>query len=86
MQTMNISLPDPLKEFVDHQIAEGRYSSVSEYIRELIRDDERRRAEERLEALLLEGLDSEETELTREDFAAIRKEALAQLKRRKKKS
>ena len=40
MQTMNISLPDPLKDFVDHQIAEGRYSSVSEYIRELIRDDD----------------------------------------------
>jgi hypothetical protein len=29
MQTMNISLPDPLKEFVDAQIASGRYSSVS---------------------------------------------------------
>ncbi len=48
MPTMNISLPDPLKDFVDHQIAEGRYSSVSEYIRELIRDDEKRRAEQRL--------------------------------------
>jgi antitoxin ParD1/3/4 len=47
MQTMNISLPDPLKEFIDRQIAEGRYSSVSEYIRELIRDDEKRKAEER---------------------------------------
>jgi antitoxin ParD1/3/4 len=81
MQTMNISLPDPLKEFVDHQIAEGRYSSVSEYIRELIRDDEKRKAEHRLEALLLEGL----SELTRQDFDDIRKEALAQLKRRKKK-
>jgi antitoxin ParD1/3/4 len=44
---MNISLPDPLKEFVYHQIAEGRYSSVSEYIRELIRGDEKRKAEER---------------------------------------
>ena len=86
MQTMNISLPDPLKEFVDHQIAEGRYSSVSEYIRELIRDDEKRRAEERLEALLLEGLESEESVLTRGDFDAIRREALAQLKRRKKKA
>jgi len=85
MQTMNVSLPDPLKEFVDHQIAEGRYSSVSEYIRELIRDDEKRKAEQRLEALLLEGLESEESELTRQDFDDIRKEALAQLKRRKKK-
>jgi antitoxin ParD1/3/4 len=86
MQTMNISLPNPLKDFVDHQIAEGRYSSVSEYIRELIRDDEKRRAEERLEALLLEGLESEESVLTRGDFDAIRREALAQLKRRKKKA
>jgi antitoxin ParD1/3/4 len=85
MQTMNISLPEPLKEFVDHQIAEGRYSSVSEYVRELIRDDEKRRAEQRLEALLLEGLESKESELTRRDFDDIRKEALARLKRRKKK-
>jgi antitoxin ParD1/3/4 len=60
MQTMNISLPDPPKDFIDHQIAEGRYSSVSEYIRELIRDDEKRKADERLEALLLEGLESGE--------------------------
>ena len=85
MQTMNISLPEPLKEFVDHQISEGRYSSVSEYIRELIRDDEKRKAGQRLEALLLEGLESDESELTRKDFDDIRKEALAQLKRRKKK-
>jgi antitoxin ParD1/3/4 len=77
MQTMNIFLPDPLKEFVDHQIAEGRYSSVSEYIRELIRDDEKRKTEQRLEALLLEGLESEESELTRQDFDDVRKEALA---------
>jgi antitoxin ParD1/3/4 len=86
MQTMNISLPDPLKDFVDHQIAEGRYSSVSEYIRELIRGDEKREAEQRLEALLLEGLESEESELTRQDFDDIRKDALAQLKRCKKRS
>jgi antitoxin ParD1/3/4 len=85
MQTMNTSLPDPLKEFVDHQIAEGRYSSVSEYIRDLIRDDEKRKAAERLEALLLEGLEGEESELTRQDFNDIRKEALRQIKRRKKK-
>jgi antitoxin ParD1/3/4 len=83
MQTMNISLPDSLKEFVDGQIAEGRYSSVSEYIRELIRDDEKRKAQERLEALLLEGLEGEETELTRTDFDDIRKEALARRTKRK---
>ena len=61
MQSMNISLPDPLKQFVDGQIAQGRYSSVSEYMRELIRADERRKAEDLLEAKLLEGLNSQET-------------------------
>ena len=47
-----------------------------------IRDDEKRKAEERLERLLLEGLESEESELSKQDFDDIRREALAQLKRR----
>lgn len=84
MESMNISLPEPLKQFVDGQLASGRYSSVSEYIRELIRDDEKRKAEERLEALLLEGLQGGEVELTREDWSAIREEAQARLAARKK--
>jgi antitoxin ParD1/3/4 len=83
MQSMNISLPEPLKEFVDGQIATGRYSSASEYVRELIRDDEKRKAEERLETLLLEGLSGDESTLTRKDFADIRAEALAQVQARK---
>jgi antitoxin ParD1/3/4 len=83
MQSMNISLPDPLKQFVDGQIAQGRYSSVSEYVRELIRADEKRKAEEKLETLLLEGLQGEEIPLTKSDWQAIKKEALAQVKARK---
>ena len=85
MQSMNISLPDPLKQFVDGQIAQGRYSSASEYMRELIRADEKRKAEEQLETKLLEGLNSTETELTPADWRAIRKEALAKVEARKKK-
>ena len=84
MQTMNISLPDPLKKFVDGQVAAGRYSSVSEYMRELIREDEKRKAEERLESLLLEGLETAESELTRADWSDIRKQALAQARARLK--
>ncbi|URI11295.1 type II toxin-antitoxin system ParD family antitoxin [Aquincola tertiaricarbonis] len=82
MQTMNISLPDPLKEFVDGQIAQGRYSSASEYVRELIRADERRKAQEELEAKLLEGLRSAESPLTPDDWKAIRKQALAKVEAR----
>jgi antitoxin ParD1/3/4 len=84
MQSMNISLPDPLKQFVDGQIAQGRYSSVSEYMRELIRADEKRKAEDQLEAKLLEGLSSQETEFTPADLSALRKDALARLEDRKK--
>jgi len=79
MQSMNISLPDSLRQFVDGQVATGRYSSVSEYVRELIRADEKRKAEEQLEAKLLEGLNSAEGDLTPADWTAIRKEALAKV-------
>jgi len=74
---MNISLPDQLKEFVEGQVDSGRYSSVSEYVRDLIRDDEKRKAQEKLEALLVEGIQSgEATEMTRQDWSDIRMEAL----------
>ncbi len=83
MQTMNISLPDPLKAFVDGQVAQGRYSSASEYVRELIRADERRKAQEALESALLEGLNSPEAPLAAEDWTAIRAEAMNRLAARK---
>ncbi len=85
MQSMNISLPDPLKQFVDGQISTGRYSSASEYVRELIGNDEKRKAEEQLEAKLLDGLSGTETELTPADWTAIRKEAMAKIEARKQK-
>lgn len=52
MSTMNISLPDALKSFVDTQVAERGYSTSSEYVRELIRADQDR---SHLRDLLLQG-------------------------------
>ena len=87
MQTMNISLPDRLKDFVDDQVGSGRYSSVSEYVRDLIRIDEKRKAREKLEALLIEGIQSSEaTEMTRQDWNDIRAEAVWQFETRKSKT
>ena len=83
MQSMNISLPDHLKQFVDGQVAQGRYISVSEYMRELIRADEKLKAEQMLEAKLLEGLSSQESAMSQTDWQAIRKEALAFLEAKK---
>ena len=61
METMNIALPETLKQFVRERVTEGGYGSVSEYVRELIRFDQRRKAEERIDALLLDGLNSGES-------------------------
>jgi antitoxin ParD1/3/4 len=58
MTTMNVSLPDSLKRFVDQCVESGGYGSSSEYVRELIRQDQMRRAEWRLVELLREGLES----------------------------
>jgi len=55
MGTMNISLPDPLRDFVDQQVASGAYGTSSEYLRELIRHDRDRL---QLRAMLLEGAES----------------------------
>jgi antitoxin ParD1/3/4 len=75
METMNISLPESLKAFIEGEVATGGYSSVSEYVRTLVREDQKRKARERVEALLLEGLNSgEATELTAADWEEIRRE------------
>lgn len=58
MTTMNISLPDTLREFVDSQVKTRGYSTSSEYIRELIRNDQLRQTEQRLAELILEGMES----------------------------
>lgn len=55
---MNISLTDDLKAFVDGRIKSRGYSSASEYMRDLVRRDEERASEERLRALIEEGLAS----------------------------
>lgn len=60
MSTMNISLPEALKAFVDERVDKDGYSTSSEYVRELIRADQVRRAERELALLLREGLESGE--------------------------
>lgn len=42
MATMNVSLPDPMKGWVEDQTRTGRYSNASDYVRDLIRRDQER--------------------------------------------
>jgi len=75
MQTMNISLPDPMKQYVEEQVTAGDYSSASEYMRELVRADQKRNAKEQLEQTLLESLrDGDPQEATPEFWANLRTE------------
>jgi len=70
MTTMNISLPDALKEFVDQKVATAGYGTSSEYVRELIRHDQDRL---RLRNLLLEGAQSKSSGPADADyFASLR--------------
>jgi antitoxin ParD1/3/4 len=83
MTSMNISLPEELKEYVEQQ-AQGGYSTPSEFVRDLIRRDQKRHAKERLEQLLLEGLESGEPIPTDEAFwTNLKNDALAQIAARK---
>jgi antitoxin ParD1/3/4 len=58
METLEVDLPDSMKRLAEGRAAEAGFGSVGEYVQELIRSDLQRRREERLEALLIEGLDS----------------------------
>ena len=70
MSTMNISLPDSLKSFVDEQVTQRGYGTSSEYVRELIRKDADR---QRLRGLLLDGVTSSPTvPVDARYFAALR--------------
>ena len=79
--TMNISLPDQMKAWVDTQVANGRYANASDAIRDFIRRDQV--AVARLQALVDEGRNSGVSELSLEEIVAeARKKALAAVKAR----
>jgi antitoxin ParD1/3/4 len=72
--SLNVSLPEGLKAFVKEQVAEGRYSTPSDYVRDLIRADLKRQAQERLDQLLLEGLETPPEEVSPEYLEELRRD------------
>ena len=59
MATMNVSLPDEMKNWVESQTRTGRYSNASDYVRDLIREDQDRKDKiAHIQALVSEGLES----------------------------
>ena len=71
--SMNISLPDTLRQWVEDRVAADGYGTASEYFRALVRDDQKRKAREQLDQKLVDALDSGEAkEMTAEDWRHIR--------------
>jgi antitoxin ParD1/3/4 len=74
MAQMNVSLPDGLKGWAEARVAEGRYSSTSDYVRDLMRrDQEAELALRRLQAAIDEGLNSGQSDRTIADIIADRR-------------
>ncbi len=84
MATMNVSLPDKMKEWVEQQRASGRYATASDYVRDVIRKDkEREEAFAEMTAAGEEGLASGVSDRTPEQIrAAVKAEFKAMVKRR----
>ncbi len=87
MTSLNVSLPEPMKKFIETEVKRGGYSTPSEYVRALVRAEQKRLAEDHLERLLMEGLESgESAPMSRKDWKDIRREGLAAIGARKKKA
>ena len=80
MATMNVSLPDPMKAWVESQASTGRYANASDYVRDLIRRDQERAGKlAELQRLIDEGLASGVSERTPEEIRQLGRDRLAAL-------
>lgn len=74
MATMNISVPDPMKDWVQAQIDGGKYASSSDYVRDLIRKDQQQRDKlAALQAAITLGIESAQAGDL--DFDSIKRKA-----------
>ena len=82
MATMNISLPEPMKYWVEAQTKGGRYSNASDYVRDLIRRDQERADKlASLQSLITEGMESGISTLSAEDLLKTARERAAVMAR-----
>jgi antitoxin ParD1/3/4 len=90
--TMNVSLPEPLKRYVDGRVSSGIYTSASEFVREairekLLREEDRKRAKTDLATKLVQGLDSgKPIPFTAEHFARKKRALVERVGRKSKRS
>ena len=71
MSTLQVTLPDSLKEFVESQAAAGGYDSIDNYLQAVLRAVQKRLAWDKVETLVLEGLQSPAREMTGKDWEEL---------------
>lgn len=83
--TMNVSLPPALRAWIGEQVKRREFGTASEYIRQVLREEQEREARRRIDGALLEGLASgPATAVTTADWEDIRREGRKRVARRKK--
>ena len=81
MATMNVSLPDQMKEWVEAQVRDGKFGNSSDYVRDLVRrDQERTKKMVEFERLVQEGRDSGISPLSLDEIFAEAKRRASQVK------
>jgi antitoxin ParD1/3/4 len=84
--TMNISLPESLKQWVEAQVSRKGYSTASEYVRDVLRREQEDEARRKINQLLDEGLESgKSTPLNANQWRKIRADGLKMARTRRKK-
>ena len=77
MESLTIALPESIKSFVESRVTEGEYGSASDYVRDLILADQKRRTEERIDARLIEGLHSGDPIEVTPEYWDVKKRSLS---------
>jgi antitoxin ParD1/3/4 len=73
---INIDIPDEMRVYVEAQLMTGTYNSIGEYFLDLLQQDKKRKAQAKLEMLLLEGINSDTQEVTPEYWQNLRSAVL----------
>jgi antitoxin ParD1/3/4 len=84
--SLNISLPPSMKQWVEQQVAESGYQTVSEFFRELLREEQQRRIRRQIDDNLHEALNSgPSSAMAPDDWNRIRREGRKQIAKKRKK-
>lgn len=85
MATMNVSLPDAMKDWVEEKVGSGQYANASDYVRDLIRMDQKRAAAQaEFDRLVEEGINSPRVKMTADELVDhVMAKAEAAMKERK---